>query len=105
MDTPVPGIDTAKSVELLTEYGRRTAMAGGNPYRVRAYIRAAGSLAAQTEPLGELTAQNRVRDSPGLGVAIPAVMEQMYRTGSHPTLEKMRRDIPPGVLDFSSLPG
>ena len=53
MDTPVPGIDTAKVVELLTEYGRRTAMAGGNPYRARAYIRAAESLAAQTEPLGD----------------------------------------------------
>ena len=105
MDTPVPGIDTAKVVELLTEYGRRTAMAGGNPYRARAYIRAAESLAAQTEPLGELIADNRLRDIPGVGVAIAAVIEQMYRTGSHPTLEKMRGEIPAGVLDFLSLPG
>ena len=34
---------------MLTEYGRRTALAGGNPYRARAYIRAAESLAAQTQ--------------------------------------------------------
>ena len=101
----MPGTDTAKVVELLTEYGRRTAMAGANPYRARAYMRAAESLAAQTEPLSDLIARNRLRDIPGIGVAIAAVIEQMYRTGSHPTLEKMRRDIPPGVLDFLSLPG
>lgn len=105
MDTPVHGIDTARVADLLTEYGRRTAMAGGNPYRARAYIRAEESLAAQTEPLGDVIAHNRLRDIPGIGAAIAAVIEQIYRTGSHPTLEKMRRDIPPGVLDFLSLPG
>jgi DNA polymerase (family X) len=105
MDTPAHGIDTARVVELLTEYGRRTAMAGGNPYRGRAYIRAAESLAAQTDPLGDLIAHNRLRDISGIGAAIASVIEQMYRTGSHPTLEKMRRDIPPGVLDFLALPG
>jgi hypothetical protein len=34
----VAAADVAK---LLTEYGLRTALAGGNPYRSRAYMRAA----------------------------------------------------------------
>ena len=66
------------------EYGRRAQLAGGNPYRARAYIRAAESLAAQTEPLGRLVAKKRLREIPGIGEAIAAVIEQLHRTGSHP---------------------
>ena len=40
---PMAPLDAAK---LLAEYGRRTALAGGNPFRAKAYLRAAQSLAA-----------------------------------------------------------
>jgi DNA polymerase (family X) len=39
-------LGTSEVVKLLIEYGRRAQLAGGNPYRARAYIRAAESLAA-----------------------------------------------------------
>jgi DNA polymerase (family 10) len=80
-------------------------MMGGNPYRARAYIRAAQSLSAQTEPLSELVAQGRLQDIPGIGAAIATLIKQFYLTGSHPKLEQMREEIPAGVLDFLSLPG
>jgi hypothetical protein len=46
----------------LTEYGRRTALAGGNPYRSKGYIRAAENLAAVAEPLDRLVAEDRLRE-------------------------------------------
>jgi DNA polymerase (family 10) len=77
-------IGTAEIVSLLTEYGRRAALVGGNPYRARAYLRAAENLAAQTEPIERLIAKKRLREIPGIGAAIVAVIETMFRTGFAP---------------------
>ena len=90
---------------LLLEYGRRTALAGGNPYRAKAYLRAAESLAAQTEPLERLVKEDRLREIPGVGDAIADIITRLARTGTHPSLEKMRSDIPEGVLDLLAIPG
>ena len=87
------------------EYGRRIALAGGNPYRAKAYFRAAENLAAQTESLDRLIKEDRLREIPGVGDAISAIVTQLAQTGFHPSLEKMRSEIPPGVLELLSIPG
>jgi hypothetical protein len=37
----MPPLDASDVAKLLTEYGCRTFLAGGNPYRAEAYLRAA----------------------------------------------------------------
>jgi DNA polymerase (family X) len=54
----------------LREYARRASLRAGNPYRARAYARAADSLAALSEPLEDLIAQRRLTEIPGIGDAI-----------------------------------
>ena len=98
-------LDAAEVASLLIEYGRRAALAGGNPYRARAYVRAAESLAAQAEPLERIITSKRLRDIPGVGEVIASVIEQLHRTGSHSALEKLREDVPDGVVDLLSIPG
>jgi DNA polymerase/3'-5' exonuclease PolX len=44
---------------LLREFGQRAALRGGNPYRARAYQRAAESLAALTQPLDQIIAEGQ----------------------------------------------
>src|SRR5689334_25267928 len=78
---------------LLTEFGQRTALRGGNPYRARAYLRAAESLLALTSPLDQIIAQERLREIPGVGQAIADIIQRLHRTGSHPGLESMRKEI------------
>ena len=100
------GKATAPDVaRLLLEYGRRATLAGGNPYRAKAYLRAAESLAAQTEPLDRLIKEDRLHEIPGVGDAISEIITTLARTGTHPALEKMRADIPEGVLDMLAIPG
>ena len=86
--TPLDAMQVAK---LLAEYGRRTALAGGNPYRSKAYMRAADSLAALAEPLERIVAEDRLREIPGIGAAIADIVTKLHRTGTHPSLERMRR--------------
>ena len=54
--------DTATVAALLREYGERTALRGGNPYRAKAYRRAAESLGALTVPLDQLIREGRLAE-------------------------------------------
>jgi DNA polymerase (family 10) len=101
----VPKADTAEVAKLLREYAQRTALRGGNPYRSKAYSRAADSLAALPVALERLIAEDRLTEIPGVGDAIADIIAKLYRTGTHPSLEKLRKEIPAGVLELLTVPG
>jgi DNA polymerase/3'-5' exonuclease PolX len=42
---------------------------------------------------------------PGVGEAIADIINKLHRTGSHPNLEKLRKEVPSGVLEMLSVPG
>ena len=101
----MPKADAHTVAKLLREYAKRTALRGGNPYRAKAYSRAADSLTALAEPLDKLIAEDRLTDVPGIGEAIADIVTKLYQTGTHPSLEKLRKDIPNGVLELLTIPG
>src|SRR5947209_20409 len=98
-------LDATAVAELLLEFGERNALRGDNPYRARAYRRAAESLLALTTPLGKLVDEDRLREIPGVGEAIADIITKLHRGGTHPALEAMRRDVPAGVLEMMRVPG
>jgi DNA polymerase (family X) len=101
----VPKSDLQTLVRNLREYGQRTALRGGNPYRAKAYSRAADCLAALPVPLDRLIAEGRLTEIPGIGESIADIVTTLHRTGTHPSLEKLRQEIPAGVLELLSVPG
>jgi DNA polymerase (family X) len=90
---------------VLNEFGRRAMLYGGNPYRSKAYLKAAERLALLTEPISALITQNRLREIPGVGEAIAQVITKIHETGSYPSLEKMRAEVPDSVLEMLTVPG
>lgn len=46
-----------------------------------------------------------LQEIPGIGEAIVEIIKAMHRTGTHPSLEKMRKEFPFGVLDMLRVPG
>ncbi|SFJ60505.1 DNA polymerase/3'-5' exonuclease PolX [Bradyrhizobium sp. Gha] len=101
----MPSLDARGVASLLREYAQRTALRGGNPYRAKAYSRAADSLAALAVPLDVLVAEDRLTEIPGVGDAIADIITKLHKTGSHPSLEKLRKEIPKGVLEMLTVPG
>lgn len=97
--------DTSTVAELLREYAHRSALRGDNPYRAKAYERAAESLGALAVPLEQLIAEERLTEIPGVGDAIADIIVKLHATGSHPSLDKLRKEIPAGVLELLSVPG
>ena len=93
-------LDATSVATLLREFGQRSALRGGNPFRAKAYARAADNLLALSLPLGTIIAQDRLREIPGVGDGIADIIKKLHAIGTHPALEKMRREIPSGVLDM-----
>jgi DNA polymerase (family X) len=101
----MPDLNSSAVAKLLTEFGQRSSLRGGNPYRARAYRRAAESLLTLTTPLADLIAQDRLLEIPGVGTAIADIIRKLHATGSHPALDTMRKEIPEGVLEMLAIPG
>jgi Helix-hairpin-helix domain/MFS_1 like family len=91
--------------DLLLEIGRRASLESGNPYKVKAYLRAAESLRNASRPLAEMIRRCELREIPGVGDAIAERITNLHRTGTDPTLTKMRAKLPTGVLDLLAVPG
>lgn len=101
----MPNIGTREIAMLLREYAQRSALRGGNPYRAKAYSRAADSLTALAVPIERLIEEDRLTEIPGVGDAIADIIIKLHRTGTHPSLEKLRQEVPAGVLELLSVPG
>jgi DNA polymerase (family 10) len=101
----MPALDASAVARLLREFGQRTALRGGNPFRAKAYARAADNLLALTLPLDEIIAHERLREIPGIGEAIADIIKRLHETGTHPTLERMRAEMPETTLELLAIPG
>jgi DNA polymerase (family 10) len=101
----MPKLDAVAVAKLLAEYGRRSAFRGASPYRAGAYRKAAENLLALTEPLAKVVAEDRLRDIPGVGDAIADIVTTLHEAGTHSTLERMREELPEGVLEMLAIPG
>src|SRR5581483_3972133 len=97
--------NAAQVASLLREYSQRTALRGGPPYRAKAYARAADSVSALAVPLERLVSEDRLTEIPGVGEAIADIITKLYERGTHPSLEKLRKEVPAGVLALLRLPG
>jgi DNA polymerase (family X) len=98
-------LDASAVARLLREFGQRTALRGVNPFKAKAYARAADNLLILSESLDDLIAQDRLREIPGVGEAIAEIIKRLHATGTHPGLERMREEVPEGVLDLLTVPG
>jgi len=55
--------------------------------------------------VGSQHAAGTLTDIPGIGDAIADIITKLYQTGSHPSLEKLRKEVPEGVLELFAIPG
>ncbi|HOK71967.1 MAG TPA: helix-hairpin-helix domain-containing protein, partial [Bacillota bacterium] len=77
---------------------------GDNPFKVRAYRRAAEAIAGLDEPASEILARDP-GSIPGVGDALRAKVEEMESTGRIEYLEKLRLEVPAAILALIEVPG
>src|SRR5262245_41789553 len=103
--TAMTKLEAPEVAEPLVEIGGRAALAGGNPYKAKACLRAAESLRGLARPLAEVIGRRELRQIPGVGPAIAERIARLHETGSDPALDRMRAKLPAGVVDMLAIPG
>jgi DNA polymerase (family X) len=77
----------------------------GERFKPDAYRRAARSIESLPESLEAIVARGDLRTVPGVGEAIAEKVGEILRTGSLAYLDRLRAQVPAGVLDLMRLPG
>ncbi len=78
---------------------------GDNPYRIRAYQRAAQVIEALTTDLEELAKQGKLERLPGIGPDLASKIKEILKTGTLSLYEELKKEIPPVLLTFLEIPG
>jgi len=78
---------------------------GENQYKIRAYRKAAASIANLGESLETLHQQGLLLEVPGVGKNIAGKLEELLTTGKISLLERLRQEISPGLRNITQLPG
>jgi DNA polymerase (family 10) len=78
---------------------------GENPFRIRAYRRAARNLEALTEDVEVLAREDRLEDIPGIGADLAGKIQEYLRTGRVAEIAAASKGIPRGVVELMNVPG
>ena len=89
----------------LTEMGDLLELKGEEPFKVRAYYRAARSLENLEEEAVAMHARGALEEIPGVGRNLAKKIAELLTTGRSTFLDNLRREVPPGLRAMLAIPG
>jgi hypothetical protein len=104
---PAPILENATLAARLREYADLLGEQGANPFRARAYAKAADVIERLARPVSELLAvkgREGLDDLPGIGPRIAGALAELSGTGRWTQLERLRGGSTPEAL-FRTIPG
>lgn len=78
---------------------------GDNPFRIRAYRRAAMTLERFAGNLDELVERKQLQDLSGIGTDLAAKIEECCATGRLKVLDELSQKVPAGIFELLEVPG
>ncbi len=76
-----------------------------NPYRVRAYRKAADTIEALEEDIADIASRHALEDIEGIGRDLADKIEEFLRTGAIQAYEALRTPLPDAVKAWTQFPG
>jgi DNA polymerase (family 10) len=76
-----------------------------NPYRIRAYRRAADSILALGEEVALVAQRHELEEIDGIGKDLAGKIREFLETGTIRTYEELKTPLPPDVKNWVRLPG
>lgn len=76
-----------------------------NPYRIRAYRRAADSILALEEEVALVAQRHELEEIDGIGKDLAGKIREFLETGTIRTYEELKTPLPPEVKNWARLPG
>jgi DNA polymerase (family X) len=90
--------------ELLQEYADLLSISGGDPFKPRAYEKAARAIGGHHADISNLDLKS-LQGIPSVGKSIADKVHEYIETGHMTALDELRAQIPAGVREMMSIPG
>lgn len=94
--------EVARQFELMADV---LELKGENPFRIRAYRRAAQNLQSLSEDIEGVAREDRLEDIPGIGADLAGKIQEYLRTGKIKEIAVASKGIPRGVVELMNIPG
>ncbi|MFH1146767.1 MAG: DNA polymerase/3'-5' exonuclease PolX [Pseudomonadota bacterium] len=78
---------------------------GTNPFRIRAYRKAAENLEGLTENAADIAARGELEGISGIGKDLAGKIREILKTGILQDCEDLKKEIPPGIITLLDIPG
>jgi DNA polymerase (family 10) len=98
-------MQNAEIVRLFGEIADYLEVKGENPFRVRAYRRAAQAIEGLADEVAALAARDDLQEVPGIGKDLAAKIKEYLATGAIQYLDELRAEIPAGVIEMLGIHG
>lgn len=76
-----------------------------NPYKARAYLLGASAIESINEDVGRVISDGRLKHVRAIGDSLAGQIGEIYESGSSRLLDRLRSEMPPGVIELSQVPG
>ncbi|MFQ6015113.1 MAG: DNA polymerase/3'-5' exonuclease PolX [Anaerolineae bacterium] len=90
--------------DILDEIANMLEIKGEIRYKFLAYRRAAENVRSLGRPVVDVWRDEDLRDIPGIGEGIAKKLDELFRTGRLEYHEKLKDEIPPGVVEMLNIP-
>ncbi len=91
--------------KILQQIGDILEVKDENPFRIRAYRKAAQNLESLAEDMEELAGQDRLTEIQGIGQDLALKIKEFLATGKVKFHQRLVREVPKGLLDIMAVPG
>ena len=99
-------VQNAEIAALLNQEAELLEIQGANPFRVRAYRRAAQTIGALPRSVASiLAAEEDLTALPGIGQDLAGKIAEIVKTGRFPALDDLKREVPGDLAAIATLPG
>ncbi|HUR79526.1 MAG TPA: PHP domain-containing protein [Thermoanaerobaculia bacterium] len=88
----------------LDDISRYIELSDSNPFKARAFEKAARAVEKLDEDVEDLVARGAILEVSGVGKATGAIIEELVRTGTSRYLEELRDQYPPGIFELLRVP-
>jgi len=78
---------------------------GENPFRIRAYQKAAQNIESLSGNLKDLVAKDSLQNIPGIGKDLAEKIKEVVKTGKLKKHQELKKSIPQGLIEMLQIPG
>lgn len=97
-------MENSRVAEIFKNIARILEIKGDNPFRIRAYEKAAQNITGLTRDIQELVGEDKLQDIPGIGRDLADKIKEVVNTGRLKAYDDLKKTIPEGLLDLLNIP-